>query len=305
MPEAGEQAWAGQGFRLLRRASALSPRSPPPPPPPPPSRCEPSSPRSPRRRPTRGARSRPRPRSARRGIAVSGMAGAPQAVEHRRRRDVGDREAAAAGPRRGVVEQALEALELRQRRRERGVPASGAGASAPSPRRRAGRTRPPRSEAARAQEGRDRVEQPVDPGAIGQVGRIDLRVARARREVAEDGVRLGQVEVVVDDRRDAAERIDGEVPVGARLANGTSRNSAVWPSSASRKRTFWAFDERALSWSTSDMENLLGISRGTLAFRRGIRSDIRSGRDPGRRRELCRKFPGEMDLDLVQHPGFQ
>ena len=58
---------------------------------------------------------------------------AAQPVEHRRRRDVRDREAAAAGPRRGVVEQALEALELRQRRGERGGPPSGAGASAPSP----------------------------------------------------------------------------------------------------------------------------------------------------------------------------
>ena len=68
-----------------------------------------------------------------------------------------------------------------------------------------------------AQIRRDRVEQPVDRGAIGQVGRVDLRVARARREIAQDGVRLGQLEAVVDDRGDAAERVDGEVPVGPRL----------------------------------------------------------------------------------------
>ena len=52
---------------------------------------------------------------------------------------------------------------------------------------------------------------------------------------------------------------------GRGCANGTSRSSAVWPSSASRKRTFWAFDESALSWSTSGMESSSWIGPRTLA----------------------------------------
>ena len=159
-------------------------------------------PRSPPRRARRGARSRPRPSAARRGISVSARPAAAQAVQHGRRRDVGDREAPAAGPRRGVVEQALERLELGQRRREGAAAAVGVGRLGAEPP--AGAQAERRlldGEERRPQEGRDRVQQPVDRRAVGEVGGVDLRVARAGREVAQHGVRLGQHEAVVNRAR--------------------------------------------------------------------------------------------------------
>ena len=103
-------------------------------------------PRSPPRRARPAARSRPRPRQRGAGSAVSASPRPAQAVEHGRRGHVGDREAPAAGPRRGVVEQALESLELGQRGREGAAAAVGVGRlGAEPPARRGGRRPPARS----------------------------------------------------------------------------------------------------------------------------------------------------------------
>ena len=157
-----------------------------------------------------------RPRSPRRGMAVSGRPAAAQPVQHRGRRDVGDREAAAAGPRRGRVEQALEELELRQRGGERGPPSGG------SRRRARGRREAEGGLLDREERGaqvrRDRVEQPVDGGAIGQVGGVDLRCrpSASRGSAARCSTRPARKPSWTIAGMPPS-RVDGKVPVGPRL----------------------------------------------------------------------------------------
>ena len=140
-----------------------------------------------------------------------------QAPERRHRGAVGDGEAAEAR----IAAVAEQAREGRQPRRDRPRPrparrsgCGGLGADA------ALRPEPVGGRvdltAGGSQRRRDRVEQPVDLGALARVCGEEVVAALASGQVAEDRVRFGQHDVAVDQRRDAAERVDREVPVGPR-----------------------------------------------------------------------------------------
>jgi hypothetical protein len=141
------------------------------------------------------------------------------AVQRGRDRAVGDREVVEHRP--VARDQAVEDLE---RRRDldcdlaRGVTVTGLRME-PASRDVAERDPLVREECG-AQHQRHAIEELVDPRCVSGRGTVEIVPALAAREEAQDRVRLGQDELLVDERRDLADRIQLEVRGGSRLLRG-------------------------------------------------------------------------------------
>ena len=79
----------------------------------------------------------------------------------------------------------------------------------------------------------------ASPGRAVQVG-----PALATEQEAQDRVRLAEDQLLVDERRDLADRVQREERVGPGLLRPAPARAVGSPSSASRKRTLSTFDER-------------------------------------------------------------
>ncbi len=90
----------------------------------------------------------------------------------------------------------------------------------------------------RAQRQRSRIQQPVDRSALARDHRQEVAAALARRQIAEDGVRLRQHDVAVEQHRNAAERIDRVVPIGPRLLERHREPLVLEPEHAQQEAHF-------------------------------------------------------------------